>query len=113
MLMMPSTDTNLEESAKRLNESFDKLGHQRSYFSLRACEHLIAVAEACKAGRFNKRQMMYMFEYVKAFSWALTDDLRESVAAGASTKVEDDSFFRALIQNLKMVRDALSSAPKH
>jgi len=111
--MIPSADVNLEESANKLNEWFDKLGHQRNTFSLKACDHLLAVVAACKAGKFDKMQLMYRFQYVKAFSWALTDELKEVVNIGSSTSVQNDSYFRVIEKNLTIVRNSLSSAPQH
>lgn len=111
--LMANQNVDLEASANQLNDWFDKLGHQRNTFSLKACEHLIHVMEACKAGKTDKMQLIYRFEYVKAFSWALTDELKEVVNIGATPKIKDDSYFRVVDRNLVMVRNALASAPNH
>ncbi|MEK6961496.1 MAG: hypothetical protein AABX47_10095 [Nanoarchaeota archaeon] len=112
-LATTNQNVDLEASANQLNEWFDKLVHQRNTFSLKACEHLIHVMGACKAGKFDKIQLMYRFEYVKAFSWALTDELKEVANIGASPKIKDDSYFRVVDRNLTIVRNSLASAPKH
>lgn len=108
----PYQHVDLEASAKHLAEMFERLDQMRIAFSLKACDHLIAVVEACKAGRFDRLQLMYLFEYVKTFSWAMTNELKEVVAIGASTKVKDDSYFRAVATNLGIVRSGLANAPR-
>lgn len=112
-LATPKQNADLESSGNQLNEWFDKLGHQRNTFSLKACEHLISVTDACKAGKFDRMQLTYYFEYVKAFSWALTDELKEVVNLGASPKIKDASYLRVVERNLLLVKNQLSSSPKH
>ena len=102
----------IESSARRLNEAFDQLSHSRDQFSLMACQHLLAVVEACKTSTIDRSQLTYLFEYVKTFSFALTDELKETVHLGASLKVQDDSYFRALEKNLRLIKDQLSAAPR-
>ena len=103
----------LDSSASQLNEDADRMGHARDAFSLKAADHLIAVVESCKQGKFDRQQLRYMFEYVKTFSWALTEEVQELVKTGASAKVEDDSYFRALEKNLKTAKTGLGSRPRH